>query len=119
MVLKQYMVYYNTGTSIGGLAENTKYFVGKVDDNQFQLYTKEDLITEVNMTSVIFRANRQTFNYAKVESVAVIGGESDEDQVWVIVKDILTEEQHLLNTILDGLMQFLRLDIIVERLPQH
>ena len=80
------VVYYdNTGTSIGGLAENTKYFIGKVDDNQFQLYTKEDLLTEVNMTSA--HTSEQTDNiltYAKVESLAVISG-SEEDQVWVIV----------------------------------
>ena len=81
------IVYYdNTGTSIGGLAENTKYFVGKVDDNQFQLYTNEDLLTEVNMTSA--HTSEQTDNiltHAQVESVAVISG-AEEDQVWVIVK---------------------------------
>lgn len=81
------IVYYdNTGTSIGGLAENTKYFVGKVDDNQFQLYTNEDLLTEVNMTSA--HTSEQTDNiltHAQVESVAVIAG-AEEDQVWVIVK---------------------------------
>ena len=81
------VVYYdNTGTSIGGLAENTKYFVGKVDDNQFQLYTNEDLLTEVNMTSA--HTAEQTDNiltHAKVESAAVISG-AEEDQVWIIVK---------------------------------
>ena len=81
------IVYYdNTGTSIGGLAENTKYFVGKVDDNQFQLYTNEDLLTEVNMTSA--HTSEQTDNiltHAKVESAAVISG-AEEDQVWIIVK---------------------------------
>ena len=81
------IVYYdNTGTSIGGLAENTKYFVGKVDDNQFQLYRNEDLLTEVNMTSA--HTSEQIDNiltHAQVESVAVIAG-ADEDQVWVIVK---------------------------------
>jgi len=81
------IVYYdNTGTSIGGLAENIKYFVGKVDDNQFQLYRNEDLLTEVNMTSA--HTTEQTDNiltHAQVESVAVIAG-AEEDQVWVIVK---------------------------------
>ena len=81
------IVYYdNTGTSIGGLAENTKYFVGKVDDNQFQLYRNENLLTEVNMTSA--HTSEQIDNiltHAQVESVAVIAG-ADEDQVWVIVK---------------------------------
>ena len=81
------IVYYdNTGTSITGLAENTKYFIGKVDDNQFQLYTKEDLLTEVNMTAA--HTSEQTdkiLTHSKVESVAIISGD-EEDQVWVIVQ---------------------------------
>ena len=81
-------VYYdNTGTSITGLSENTKYNVGKVDDNQFQLYAKEDLLTPVNLTAA--HTSEQTDNileHAIVESVAVINGDADEDQVWVIVK---------------------------------
>ena len=81
------IVYYeNTGTSITGLAENTKYFIGKVDDNQFQLYAKEDLLTEVNMTSA--HSSEQTdkiLTNAKVESVAIVSGE-EEDQVWVIIQ---------------------------------
>ena len=82
------IVYYdNTGTSITGLSENTKYYVGKVDDNQFQLYAKSDLLTPVNLTAA--HTSEQTDNilkHAEVESVAVINGDADEDQVWVIVK---------------------------------
>ena len=81
------IVYYdNTGTSITGLAENTKYFIGKVDDNQFQLYAKEDLLTEVNITAA--HSSEQTdkiLTNAKVESVAIVAGE-EEDQVWVIIQ---------------------------------
>ena len=82
------IIYYdNTGTSITGLSENTKYYVGKVDDNQFQLYTKSNLLTPVNLTAA--HTSEQTDNilkHAEVESVAIINGDSDEDQVWVIVK---------------------------------
>ena len=82
------IIYYdNTGTSITGLSENTKYYVGKVDDNQFQLYTKSDLLTPVNITAA--HTSEQTDNilkHAEVESVAIINGDEDEDQVWVIIK---------------------------------
>ena len=82
------IIYYdNTGTSITGLSENTKYYVGKVDDNQFQLYTKSDLLTPVNITAA--HTSEQTDNilkHAEVESVAIINGDADEDQVWVIIK---------------------------------
>jgi|7_EtaG_2_1085326.scaffolds.fasta_scaffold00940_7 hypothetical protein len=82
------IIYYdNTGTSITGLSENTKYYVGKVDDNQFQLYAKSNLLTPVNLTAA--HTSEQTDNilkHAEVESVAIINGDSDEDQVWVIVK---------------------------------
>ena len=79
--------YDNTGTAIGGLSENTKYYIEKIDDNQFKLYTDSTLGTNVSLTSA--HTSEQTDNiltHAKVESVAVIDGDSDEDQVWVIVK---------------------------------
>ena len=79
--------YDNTGTAIGGLSENTKYYIEKIDDNQFKLYSDKTLSTNVSLTSA--HTSEQTDNiltHAKVESVAVIDGDSDEDQVWVIVK---------------------------------
>ena len=79
--------YDNTGTSIGGLAENTKYYVEKIDNNQFKLYSNKTLTTVVDITSA--HTSEQTDNiltHAKVESVAVIDGDGDEDQVWVIVQ---------------------------------
>ena len=79
--------YDNTGTSIGGLAENTKYYVEKIDNNQFKLYSNKTLTTVVDITSA--HTSEQTDNIltiAKVESVAVIDGDGDEDQVWVIVQ---------------------------------
>ena len=82
------LIYYdNTGTTIGGLAENTKYFIGKVDDNQFQIYSNKSLGTLVNLTSA--HTSEQTDNIltnAKVESVAIITTENEEDQVWLIVQ---------------------------------
>jgi len=79
--------YDNTGTSIGGLSENTKYYIEKIDNNQFKLYSDKTLGTVVNLTSA--HTSEQTDNiltHAKVESVAVIDGDADEDQVWVIVQ---------------------------------
>jgi len=79
--------YDNTGTSIGGLAENTKYYIEKIDNNQFKLYSNKTLTTVVDITSA--HTSEQTDNiltHAKVESVAVIDGDADEDQVWIIVQ---------------------------------
>ena len=82
-----HIFYKKSGTGISGLSENTKYFVSKIDDNQFQLFTDEGLATVVNLTSA--HTTEQTdkiLTHAKVESVAVIDGDADEDQVWVIVE---------------------------------
>ena len=82
-----HIFYDNTGTSISGLSENTKYFVEKIDDNQIQLYTDEARETIVNLTSA--HTTEQTdkvLTHAKVESVACIDGDGDEDQVWVIIQ---------------------------------
>ena len=79
--------YDNTGTAIGGLAENTKYYIEKIDNNQFKLYSNKTLTTVVDLTSA--HTSEQTDNiltHSKVESVAVIDGDTDEDQVWVIVQ---------------------------------
>ncbi len=79
--------YDNTGTAIGGLSENTKYYIEKIDNNQFKLYSDKTLSTVVSLTSA--HTSEQTDNiltHAKVESVAVIDGDTDEDQVWVIVQ---------------------------------
>jgi len=79
--------YDNTGTAIGGLSENTKYYIEKIDNNQFKLYSDKTLDTVVSLTSA--HTSEQTDNiltHAKVESVAVIDGDADEDQVWVIVQ---------------------------------
>ena len=81
-----FIYYDNTGTTIGGLAENTKYYVLKVDDNQFKLHSNKNLSTVISLTSA--HTSEQTDNilsHAQVESVAVISGD-EEDQVWVIVK---------------------------------
>ena len=81
-----HIFYKNSGTAISGLAENTKYFVEKIDDNQIQLYTDEGRGTIVNLTSA--HSSEQIdkiLTHAKVESVACIDGDTDEDQVWVII----------------------------------
>ena len=82
-----FIFYKNSGTAISGLAENIKYYVSKIDDNQIQLFTDEARSSVVNLTSA--HSSEQTdkiLTHAKVESVATIDGDSDEDEVYVIVK---------------------------------
>jgi hypothetical protein len=82
-----HIFYKNSGTAISGLSENTKYFVEKIDDNQIQLYSDEARETVVNLTSA--HSSEQTdkiLTHAKVETVACIDGDGEEDQVWVIVQ---------------------------------
>lgn len=79
--------YDNVGTSITGLSENVNYYVSRVDDDQFKLYTDSKLITSVTLTSA--HTSEQVDNIlqdAKVESVASISGTLNEDELWVIVK---------------------------------
>jgi len=79
--------YDNTGTAIGGLSENISYYVSRVDDDQFKLYTDSKLTSVVTLTSA--KTTEQTDNIlqdAKVESVATISGDLNEDELWVIVQ---------------------------------
>ena len=82
----EHIFYENSGTAISGLAKNTKYFVEKIDDNQIQLYSDELRGSVVNLTSA--HSSEQTdkiLTHAKVESVATIDGDGDEDQVYVVI----------------------------------
>nr|BAR34695.1 putative tail tubular protein B [uncultured Mediterranean phage uvMED] len=82
-----HIFYNNSGTAISGLAENTKYFVEKIDDNQIQLYSDEDRGTVVNLTSAhSSEQSDKILTHAKVETVACIDGDTNEDQVWVIIQ---------------------------------
>jgi len=77
--------YDNVGTSIGGLSENTTYYVSRVDDNQFKLFTDSKLVNVVSLTSA--HTSEQVDNIlqdAKVESVATISGDLNEDELWII-----------------------------------
>ena len=79
--------YDNIGTAIGGLSENIEYYVSRVDDDQFKLYTDSKLTTVVSLTSA--HTSEQTDNIlqdAKVESVATISGDLNEDELWVITQ---------------------------------
>ena len=82
------IIYYdNTGTAIGGLSENTSYYVSRVDDDQFKLFTDSKLVNVVSLTSA--HTSEQTDNIlqdAKVESVATISGDLNEDELWVITQ---------------------------------
>ena len=79
--------YDNVGTAIGGLSENVSYYVSRVDDDQFKLYTDSKLVNVVSFTSA--HTSEQTDNIlqdAKVESVATIHGDLNEDELWVITQ---------------------------------
>ena len=79
--------YDNIGTSIGGLGENITYHVSRVDDDQFKLYTDSKLVNVVSLTSA--HTSEQTDNIlqdAKVESIATIHGDLNEDELWVITQ---------------------------------
>ena len=79
--------YDNVGTAIGGLSENVEYYVSRVDDDQFKLYTDSKLTKVVSLTSA--HTSEQTDNIlqdAKVESVATISGELNEDELWIITQ---------------------------------
>ena len=81
-----HIFYENSGTAISGLVKNTKYFVEKIDDNQIQLFSDELRASIIDLTSA--HSSEQTdkiLTHAKVESVATIDGDSDEDQVYVII----------------------------------
>jgi hypothetical protein len=77
--------YDNVGTTIGGLSENTSYYVSRVDDNQFKLYSDSNLVNVVSLTSA--HTSEQVDNIlqnAKVESVATISGDLNEDELWIV-----------------------------------
>ena len=79
--------YDNIGTAIGGLSENIEYYVSRVDDDQFKLYTDSKLVNVVSLTSA--HTSEQTDNIlqdAKVESVATISGDLNEDELWIITQ---------------------------------
>ena len=79
--------YDNVGTTIGGLSENVPYYVSRVDDDQFKLYTDSKLVHVVSLTSA--HTSEQTDNIlqdAKVESIASISGDLNEDELWVITQ---------------------------------
>ena len=79
--------YDNIGTGIGGLSENIEYYISRVDDDQFKLYTDSKLSKVVSFTSA--HTSEQTDNIlqkAKVESVASISGDLNEDELWIITQ---------------------------------
>ena len=77
--------YDNVGTTITGLSENIPYYVSRVDANQFKLYTDSNLVNVVSLTSA--HTSEQVDNIlqnAKIESVATISGDLNEDELWII-----------------------------------
>ena len=81
-------IYYDTsGTAIGGLSENTKFYVKRINQNEFKLSTTSDLKNILELTSA--PTSEQTDNIfinANVENIATIPGDSDEDDLYIVVK---------------------------------
>ncbi len=83
-----YIFYYpsNTSYSLGGLSINTKYYVDVLTDDTFKLSTTSNLSAYVTISSVNSNATTHKWlTHAKVESVAVIPSDADEDQLYLVV----------------------------------
>jgi hypothetical protein len=82
-------IFYETsGTAIGGLAENTEYFVQKISDNEFRLATSLDFTNDiVSLTSApTTEQSDKILVPAKIESIAVVPGDLNEDDIYIIVQ---------------------------------
>ena len=83
-----YLYYYpsNSSHALGGLSTNTKYYVDVLTDDTFKLSTASDLSSYITISSVnTTAATHKWLTHAKVESVAVIPTDADEDQLYLIV----------------------------------
>ena len=82
-----YIYYNNTGTSIGGLTDKQKYYILKIDNDQFKLSTTDDFSSYVNLSSAHTTAQTDKILVdAKVESIATIPTESNEYQTFIVVQ---------------------------------
>tara|TARA_S200002703_G_scaffold73763_1_gene63670 strand:+ start:9289 stop:11808 length:2520 start_codon:yes stop_codon:yes gene_type:complete len=82
-----YIYYNNTGTSIGGLTDKQKYYILKIDNDQFKLSTTNDFSSYVNLLSAHTTAQTDKILVdAKVESIATIPTESNEYQTFIVVQ---------------------------------
>lgn len=83
-----FIYYYppNTSDALGGLSTNTKYYVDVISDNLFKISTKQDLSSYASITSVsTTAATHKWLTHAKVETVAVIPTDANEDELYMIV----------------------------------
>jgi len=83
-----FLYYYppNESDALGGISINTKYYVDVITDNTFKISTKKDLSSYASITSVsTTAATHKWLTHAKVESVAVIPTDENEDQLYMIV----------------------------------
>tara|TARA_X000001388_G_scaffold69185_2_gene57530 strand:+ start:2056 stop:4584 length:2529 start_codon:yes stop_codon:yes gene_type:complete len=83
-----FIYYYppNTNDALGGLTTNVKYFVDVITDNTFKISTSKNFNTYATITSVsTTAATHKWLTHAKVETVAVIPTDENEDQLYIIV----------------------------------
>jgi len=83
-----YVYYYPSvsGDALTGISTNTKYYVDVLNDNQFKLSTSSIFSSYVDITAVdTTAATHKWLTHAKVETVAVIPSDSNEDELYMIV----------------------------------
>ena len=82
-----FFYYRSGGSGLSGLTNNAKYYVLKIDSNQFKIATDSDVKTFVNLqydVSVTGTITDKILKDAKVESIAVIPSDSDEYELYMI-----------------------------------
>jgi hypothetical protein len=80
--------YYRLGgAALSGITNNAKYFVKKIDKDQFKIALDRKLKTFVNLQYDVTSSGTQTDKIlvdAKVESIGVIPSDADEYQLYII-----------------------------------
>ena len=83
-----YFYYDLGGTGLSNITDKAKYFVKRIDDNQFKIAADRKIKTFVNLqydTTVTSARTDKILLDAKAESVGVIPSDQDEYQVYLIV----------------------------------
>jgi len=75
------------GSALSGLTDGAKYYVKRIDDNQFKIATSKDLDVFANLqySSTGSTQTDKILQDAKVESISVIPADDGEYQLWMIV----------------------------------
>jgi len=83
-----YFYYRPVGTKLSGLSKNAKYFVKRIDDNQFKVSASSDLSTFLDLQYAASSSATETdliLTDAKCESIGVVPSDDGEYQLWMVV----------------------------------